>query len=167
VPELWDPVSETFKQLAPMQTARSYHSTALLLPDGRVFVAGGGQCGDGCAANHFNAEIFSPPYLFKSNGSQANRPSITNVPGTAEIGGTISVRSNNSISAFAILRLSSVTHSVDNDQRRVPLRFTQSPVGTYNLSVPSDSGVVVPGYYMLFAINPLGTPSLASMIKIG
>ncbi len=50
VPELWDPVSETFAQLAPMQTPRVYHSTALLLPDARVFVAGGGLCG-GCSAN--------------------------------------------------------------------------------------------------------------------
>ena len=41
IPELWDPVSETFSLMAPMQTPRAYHSTALLLPDGRVFSGGG------------------------------------------------------------------------------------------------------------------------------
>jgi hypothetical protein len=166
-PELWDPASETFTLLAPMQTPRNYHSTGLLLPDGRVFVGGGGQCGSGCTTNHFNAEIFSPPYLFNPDGSPAKRPTISQVPSTVQLGGTISVKSNNSISAFAILRLSAVTHSVDNDQRRIPLLFTQPSMSSYTLSVPSDPGVVTRGYYMLFAINTQGTPSVASIIKIG
>src|SRR5260370_42327361 len=35
VPEIWDPATLVFRQLAPMQTPRNYHSTAILLPDGR------------------------------------------------------------------------------------------------------------------------------------
>jgi hypothetical protein len=166
VPELWDPVSQTFTLLAPMQTPRNYHSTAVLLPDGRVFVGGGGQCGS-CSVNHLNAEIFSPPYLFNLNGKLAKCPSITHAPSTATLGGTISVTTNVPISAFAVLRLSAATHSVDNDQRRVPLGFTQTATNTYTLSVPSDPGVVLPGYYMLFAINSQGAPSAARMIKMG
>jgi galactose oxidase len=166
VPELWDPVSQTFTRLPPMQTPRNYHATALLLPDGRVFVGGGGQCGT-CSTNHLNAEIFSPPYLFNSNGTQANRPTIVSAPSTAGFGSTISVSTNTQVSAFAIMRLSSVTHDVDNDQRRVPLVISSTSGNSYSLQVPSDPGVVPPGYYMLFAINSQGTPSVAAMIKVG
>jgi galactose oxidase len=172
VPELWDPVSQTFcctqPQLAPMQTPRNYHSTAVLLPDGRVFVGGGGQCGDGCPANHLNAEIYSPPYLFQPNGSPAPRPVISSAPSTAQRGSSISVTTNGPVSSFAVLRLSAATHSVDNDQRRVPLQIKSSPgkSNNYQLAISSDPGVVLPGYYMLFAINSKGTPSVAWMINI-
>jgi len=60
IPELWDPATESFTQLAPMQTPRVYHSVALLLSDGRAFAGGGGQCGD-CAVNHPNARSFRLP----------------------------------------------------------------------------------------------------------
>jgi galactose oxidase len=166
VPELWDPVRQTFTVLPPMQTPREYHSTALLLPDGRVFVGGGGQCG-GCSTNHLNAEIFSPPYLFNSNGTQASQPNIVSAPSTAGLGTNISVSTNTPVSAFAIMRLSSVTHTTDNDQRRVPLVISSSSGNSYSLQVPRDPGVVPPGYYMLFAINSQGTPSIATIIKFG
>lgn len=165
-PELWDPVNQTFTVLPPMQTPRTYHSTALLLPDGRVFVSGGGQCGS-CSTNHLNAEIFSPPYLFNSNGSQASRPTISSAPPTAGLGSAISVSTNTQVSSFAIMRLSSVTHTTDNDQRRVPLVISSSSGNSYSLKIPSDPGIVPPGYYMLFAINSQGTPSVATIIKFG
>jgi galactose oxidase len=165
VPELWDPASETFTQLAPMQTPRNYHSVALLLPGGQVFVGGGGGCG--CSADHPDAEIFSPPYLFNSDGSPANRPKIVSAPSSAQLGSTVAVTTNAGISAFAILRLSAATHTVNNDQRRIPLSFTSGPGYQYTLSVPGDAGVAVPGYYLLFAITPNGTPSVGLLIHIG
>jgi hypothetical protein len=42
-PELWNPVNEQWTSLAPMREPRLYHSVALLLPDGRVVVSGGGR----------------------------------------------------------------------------------------------------------------------------
>jgi hypothetical protein len=79
----------------------------------------------------------------------------------------MSVTTDTPVTAFAILRLSAATHSVDNDQRRVPLQIISASQNSYDLSVPSDPGVVSPGYYMLFAINPQGTPSVAAIIQFG
>ena len=82
--ELWNPVTGQWRTLAAMQVTRQYHSTALLLPDGRVLSAGGGVCGTCDEVGYLakNAEVFSPPYLFKKDGSGelAPRPEITSAP---------------------------------------------------------------------------------------
>ncbi len=82
--ELWDPATGQWQTLASMQVTRQYHSTALLLPDGRVLSAGGGICGTCDQVGYLakNAEVFSPPYLFKKDGSGelAPRPEITSAP---------------------------------------------------------------------------------------
>ena len=77
------------------------------------------------------------------------------------------VQTNADISAFALVRLSAVTHTAANDQRRIPLSFTSGLGHQYTLSVPGNAGVAVPGYYLLFVITPYGTPSVGQMIKIG
>lgn len=165
-PEIWNPSTQMFSLLNPMQTPRTYHSTALLLPDGRVFVGGGGQCGTGCVENHLNAEILTPPYLLNSNGTLATRPVIQQAPTSAALGGSITVTTNSAITSFALMRLSSITHTVNNDQRRVPLTIASSSGQSYTLTIPSDPGIVLPGYYMLFALNSQGVPSVSTTIQI-
>ena len=76
--EIWNPTTETWTTVAPLHNGRLYHSTALLLPDGRVLMAGGGQLPGSVAVNQTNAEIYSPPYLFKGA-----RPTITALPSSA------------------------------------------------------------------------------------
>src|SRR6185312_8487173 len=82
--EQWDPATGQWRTLAAMQVTRQYHSTALLLPDGRVLSSGGGICGTCDTVGYLgkNAEIFSPPYLFKKDGSGnlAPRPQISSAP---------------------------------------------------------------------------------------
>ena len=168
VPEIWDSATRVFRQMKPMQTSRVYHSTAILLPDGRVFVGGGGQCGQGCSANHFNTEILTPPYLLNPDGSAATRPTIAAAPSTGALGGTLAVTTGGPVTSFVLMRLSSITHTVNNDQRRIPLAIqTTSGTTSYTLAIPSDPGVVVPGYYMLFALNAQGVPSVAATVRIG
>lgn len=165
-PELWDPRLESFARLPAAAVARVYHSTALLLADGRVLSGGGGQCG-ACSVNHFNVQILTPPYLVNPDGTPAPRPAIQSAPATAALGSTIAVTADRTVAAFALLRMSSVTHSVNNEQRRIPLSFTTLDKRTYSLKVPADPGVAVPGYYMLFALNENGVPSKAVPIRIG
>jgi galactose oxidase len=164
-PEIWSPATEAFTPLAAQAVPRTYHSIALLLPDGRVLSGGGGLCG-GCATNHPNVEILTPPYLLKTDGSPASRPSILSSPTDAKLGSSISVSTDRAVSAFTLMRLSSVTHSLNNEQRRVPLSFSASKPDQYVLQIPSDSGVAVPGYYMLFALDANGVPSVSTTILI-
>lgn len=165
--ELWSPATGAFTTLASMNIPRTYHSLALLLPDGRVFVGGGGLCGT-CTTNHADAEIFTPPYLLNADGSNAARPTITQAPTNVGYGARITVNTNAAISSFALVRLSSVTHSVNNDQRRIPLSFTATAtLNSYLVNIPTSRGVAIPGYYMLFAMNRAGVPSSAKIMKVG
>ena len=165
-PELWNPVTEQFTTLPPMAVGRNYHSVSLLLPDGRVMSGGSGLCGDGCPANHTNVQIYSPHYLFNDDGSPAVRPVILNAPTQAVHGTTINVRTDTPVGSFALMRLASTTHTVNNDQRRVPLQFTLRPDASYDLAIPGNPGVVLPGYYMLFALDDRGVPSVSKTIQI-
>jgi len=165
-PELWDPASETFTTLAPMQVPRNYHSVALLLPDGRVFSAGGGLCGS-CATNHADAQILTPPYLLNADGTPAARPSIVSAPASAAHGTSVTVTTGSPVSSFALVRMGSATHSVNTDQRRVPLSHISTGPNTYSVAIPGDPGVAVPGYYMLFALDGGGVPSVARIVRLG
>jgi galactose oxidase len=165
--ELWDPVSESFSPMATATVPRTYHSAAVLMPDGRVFAGGGGLCGTGCATNHLDAQIFTPPYLLDADGSPASRPAIESAPAAADHGDTITVRTSRAVTAFAIVRMGTATHSVNTDQRRLSLSPVPAPDGGYELTIPADPGIAVPGYWMLFAMDSKGVPSVAKTVRIG
>jgi hypothetical protein len=169
--ELWNPATGHWRQLAAMQVTRQYHSTALLLPDGRVLSAGGGICGTCNSVGYLakNAEVFSPPYLFKSDGSGqlATRPTISSAPGDVDYNSAFSISTPDagSISKVALVRLGAVTHSVNMEQRYVPLSFTAAG-GTINATAPANANIAPPGPYMLFLIDGAGVPSVAKMVNV-
>ncbi|KAL9098646.1 MAG: hypothetical protein Q9163_005735 [Psora crenata] len=166
-PELFDPATNTFTQLAPMAIPRNYHSTAVLLPDATVINAGGGLCGD-CATNHLDGQIFRPPYLYTGSGADATRPVITAVSvGSIDVGGTFTATTDvGADGGFSLVRMSSTTHTVNTDQRRVPLTPSGADGTTYTLTIPDDPGVALPGYWMLFAIDGAGVPSVARTLQV-
>ncbi|WP_225804534.1 discoidin domain-containing protein [Streptomyces sp. NK15101] len=165
-PELWDPATGRFTPLATMAIPRNYHSVANLLPDGRIFSGGGGLCG-ACATNHADGAVFTPPYLLKADGSPKPRPVITGgVPSRAAAGTSLTVGTEGPVASFVLMRAAAATHSTDNDQRRVPLASTAAGTGTYTVSIPADKGVVLPGTYMLFALDAQGVPSIARFITV-
>ncbi|MEJ8850277.1 PA14 domain-containing protein [Variovorax rhizosphaerae] len=167
VPELFDPVTETFTPMPAMSVPRNYHSVALLLPDARVLSSGGGLCGNGCAANHGDVQILTPHYLFNDNGTPATRPRLLSSPAQVTYGTTMTVGADSAIAAFSLVRVSSTTHTVNNDQRRLPLTFTALGGNSYRVDVPSNPGWALPGMYMLFGMNADGVPSVARMVTIG
>ncbi|CAD6578199.1 MAG: hypothetical protein ASARMPREDX12_008672 [Alectoria sarmentosa] len=163
-PEMWNPASNTFTKLAPQAIPRNYHSIGILLPDATILSAGGGLCG-ACATNHYDGQIYSPSYLFNANGSRAIRPVIETAPSQVSVGGTLIATTNSlvTVTSWAMVRISATTHTVNTDQRRVPLNATANGT-TYTMHVPTDPGVLVPGYYYLFAMNPV--PSLAKFVSV-
>ncbi|WP_112261427.1 discoidin domain-containing protein [Lentzea terrae] len=164
-PELWNPATGKFTKLAAMPTPRNYHSVANLLPDGTVFSGGGGLCGK-CATNHPDGQIFVPPYLLNPDGSRKARPVITSAPATAAHGATITVGTDRAVKGFSLVRISAVTHSVDNDQRRVPLSSTAVSPTSHRVAIPADPGTAPPGNYLLFALDTAGTPSVAAQLRL-
>jgi galactose oxidase len=166
IPELWDPVTQTLTVLPAHAVARTYHSFALLMLDGRVFTGGGGLCG-GCSTNHPNAEIYSPSYLFNADGTTATRPVISSISASSVVvGNTISITTNSAVTSFSILRFGSATHTVNTDQRRISLSPTTTVGTTYTFSIPNDSGIALPGFWMFFALNSAGVPSVAKVFQI-
>ncbi|MFI5801233.1 discoidin domain-containing protein [Streptomyces sp. NPDC051561] len=165
-PEIWDPATGKFTRMASMAVPRNYHSVANLLPDGRVFSGGGGLCGD-CATNHSDGAIFTPPYLLNADGSEKPRPALTGtVPARVANGAKVPVTTDAAVTSFVLVRAGAATHSTDNDQRRVPLASRTTGTNAYELTIPSDPGVALPGTYMLFALNAQGVPSKAKLVTV-
>ncbi|GLK54404.1 galactose oxidase [Methylopila capsulata] len=165
IPELWTPEDGSFTRLAVMTVPRNYHSVAVLMLDGRVFVGGGGLCGTNCPANHPDAEILTPPYLLTASGARASRPTIQSAPATASPTGAFTVKTNVPVRTFAIVRLGAVTHSVNNDQRRLAVDSTSTDGLTHQIRLPQTSALVK-GDWMLFAMTAAGVPSVAKIVRI-
>lgn len=158
--EIWDPETNTWTTVASMKTPRLYHSTALLLPDGRVMSAGGGFAVP--YHDYPSVEFYTPPYLF--NGA---RPSITAAPESVGYGQTFLLETpdKGDIKRVTWVRLPSVTHSFDQNQRINRLSFTKAAKGLM-VSAPASKNLCPPGHYMIFIINNAGAPSVARIIKI-
>jgi YVTN family beta-propeller protein len=163
--EMFDPETGRFEPMASIAVPRNYHAVALLLPDARVMSAGGGLCGS-CSANQPSLQIFSPPYLFDANGDPAVRPEIVDAPSTLDYGQKITVRTDSEVEKFSIIRFGAATHTVNNDQRRLSLTHRRTGTNTYEVDIPSNPGWLLPGNWMLFAINANGTPSVAKIVRV-
>jgi hypothetical protein len=169
-PELWDPGTESWSTMAREPVVRVYHSTALLLPDARVLSSGSGEGGGVSYANsQFSAQVFTPPYLFKPDGSLATRPTITSAPSSLSYGQSFRVETPDAgtVTRGTLIRLSSVTHSFNQSQHIYPLTFTPIDAMTLGAAGPGNANLAPPGPYMLFLVDGSGVPSVARMVTLG
>jgi hypothetical protein len=166
--ERWSPTTEQWTPLARQTHYRLYHSTALLLPDGRVLSVGSGQPAATGLTDDFTAELFSPPYLFKLDGTAAARPVISGAPTSVTYGATFSVGISSAavIAKVTWIRLSAVTHSTNMNQRLNYLGFTSTSGSTLSITAPGSANLAPPGDYMLFVVDANGVPSVAKIVRI-
>jgi hypothetical protein len=165
--EVWDPTSGHWTQLASNAIDRAYHSVSLLLPDGTVLHGGSGDAsapGSGeLYARQANSEIFRPPYLFKGA-----RPTITSLSQTSVGYGqkfTVNTPNGLQITAVRWIRLGSVTHAFDSNQRANTLSFTPT-ASNVKVTAPANGKLAPPGHYLVFILNRNGVPSVGKVIKV-
>jgi len=160
--EIWSPTSETWSTMAPMHSPRLYHSEAILMPDARILVLGGGRFNDATTVptDQLNAEFYSPPYLF-----QGPRPAITSAPTTLQYGQAFTVQTPDAarIAKVSLIRYGTVTHAINMGQRFLPLAFTAGS-GSLTVTAPVNNNLAPPGNYLLFIVDNLGVPSVAATV---
>ncbi|EIW75862.1 DUF1929-domain-containing protein [Coniophora puteana RWD-64-598 SS2] len=162
--------------------ARMYHSSAMLLPDASVLIAGSNP---NILANttsvyptQYTAEIFYPPYF-----SAKTRPSVSGQPSTLTYGGnpfnlTIAKGTYdgapNSVAAnttVVLTRGGFTTHGMNMGQRLLQLNntYTVNSDGSITLhvaQVPPNPNLLTPGPCLLFVVAD-GIPSTGAMVTVG
>ena len=165
--ERWDPSGGSNGQgvwttMANASVVRVYHSTAVLMPDGRVLSSGSGDGGG--VPQQSNYDIFSPPYLFKGARPTYNLGSTSVHYGQAF---TVTTPDAASIQKVTIIRHASTTHAFDAGQRLNTLSFTRALDGqSLTVTPPASGRIAPPGPYMLFIVNDKGIPSVAQSILL-
>jgi hypothetical protein len=164
---MWMPNSGMLMEMASPLVGRDYHSEGLLLPDGRVLTLGGnplfGNKEDTTPEIfHHQISIYSPPYLY-----QGPRPRITAGPSSVARGHayTFTTPNASSIVKVRLMHPSAVTHVTDVQQRSIAVTFKRER-GALKLTIPTNSGLIPSGYYMLFVDNSKGVPSVAKWVHV-
>lgn len=171
------PIGLRFMVLNPGTVPRMYHSTANLLPDGRILLAGSNPHYlynfEAEFPTELRLEAFSPEYL---SSDRANlRPEIKVWPKGIKYGQKFEVELTVPLSVVGMIEINLgnapfATHSFSQGQRLVKLNVRPSVPndnGGYKVScvAPPNGMVAPPGYYMMFAVNQ-GVPSVAQWVQL-
>jgi hypothetical protein len=173
IPQIWSPATDQWTDsllLAPDPVRRDYHSSAILLPDGRILSAGGELKTSPSDRGRHTATVYWPPYLFDDGGALAARPQITSVDSLIEYGEIFSVCTPQAaeIAGVSLIRAASTTHGFDQEQRYVPLAFGPSMEGScLDVTAPPNGNWAPPGWYLLFIVSQDSVPAIASWVRLG
>jgi Domain of unknown function (DUF1929) len=160
-PEIFNPDTNKWSALTASREieplARNYHSVALLMADGRVWVAGSDlNAQPGIAAADKKIELYEPWYY-----RMPDRPSVTGVPNRFLPGETFDLHTTQAdrIKRVAIVRCSTCTHAFNPDQRYVTMAFERSGGDLLRVIAPPTNNIMPPGMYFIYTINDQGLPS--------
>jgi len=160
-PEIYNPNTQTTKEMSNSYFRRNYHASSLLLPDGRILTAGG---------DVWNAEIFYPPYLFaKDNNDKtvlAKRPQIVNLDKDIKRGEKVEIEVNGEISKVSLISTGSATHAQGSESKFRNINFTKVSNDKIEIKLDNNSNNLQNGTYLLFVLNSKGTPSEGKIVFV-
>lgn len=158
--QIYHPDTNTFTPAADPLVGRDYHSSYLLLPDGRVAVFGSNPLSDD---NFFEGrvEIYTPAYVYRGD-----RPVIRTAPATVTRGQTVTIGVSQKASKVRLIRPGAYTHVTDTEQRSVALPVVQQANGSVTVTVPQNANLLPPDWYMLFVDNGDNVPSVATWVQV-
>ena len=160
-PEIYNPKTQTSKEMSKAYFRRNYHSTSLLLPDGRILTAGG---------DVWNAELFYPPYLFAKDINNktilAKRPEILKLSKNIKRGRVIDIDIKGDVSKVSLISTGSTTHAQNSESKFTYLDFTKVSSDKIQIKLDSNPNNIQNGTYLLFLLDSKGTPSEGKIIYI-
>ena len=167
-PEILTPTGWN-NNLQAANSPRDYHGTAVLLPDARIFVGGGeNRTGD--------YEIFSPPYLTAGLPRPINvrLEDLNGVQLPSEILGYDSkfmaisedLPLGTVVNKVCLIAPGSTTHHSDMSQRYHEMTISSVKPHAVKFTTPIDDRVMPRGFYMLWMVTNIGTPSNAVWIQL-
>ncbi|GAA99111.1 hypothetical protein E5Q_05800 [Mixia osmundae IAM 14324] len=149
--------------------ARMYHSTASLLPDGRIIIAGSNPNPDVTTAKYattYKIEYFSPPYMFQTRPTYTNYPSNILYASNFTLTG-VTLPANTKSVTVTLIDLAFHTHANAMDSRMVTLVCSVDSTGTIiSATGPPNGYIFPPGYGWVYVVAD-GVPSRGHRIMIG
>jgi Domain of unknown function (DUF1929) len=156
--QIYRPAAGTWTHTGDSRVPRLYHSVALLTPDGKVVTAGSNPARK---TEDRRIEVYLPPYLF-----HGARPTLRLRTHTATHGGTVTATVSSGVHEVNLMRPSACTHSCDNEQRLVGVAFTSGTGNSVTLQMPGNPNLAPPGWYLVFAVDQHGVPSIGQWLKL-
>ena len=160
-PEIYNPNTQTTKEMSNAYFRRNYHASSLLLPDGRILTAGG---------DVWNAEIFYPPYLFTKDINNktvlAKRPQIVNLVKNIKRGEKVEIEVDGEISKVSLVSTGSTTHAQGSESKFRNINFNKISNNKIEIQLDNNSNNLQNGTYLLFVLNSKGTPSEGKIVFV-
>src|SRR5262249_7074241 len=143
-PEIYNPFDDTWTWLNdPAPSVRNYHSVGLLMPDGRVWVAGSDvNAGRGMTSRNLDIDLYETWY----NGNP-DRPEVAAAPSMTRPNETVLVQSTFAaeIERVVLIRCGSATHSFNPDQRYISVKYRYDGEDRLEVEMPPNNNILPPG----------------------